>query len=176
MPLPRLQVLALAAGAILWPPADVAQAQSQARPPLAMAILDFDYRDTSGESQDATVAHQARLTAFMASIRRDLAASGRYRLVDLSCSGKTCSASSGAPSDLFGLARRSGADLLLFGGFHKESTLVQWAKVQVVDLAADKLVVDRLLTFRGDNDDSWRRAESFLIEELNSELPTSGRP
>jgi hypothetical protein len=40
--------------------------------------------------------------------------------------------------------------------------------VQVVDLAADKLVFDRLVSFRGDTDESWQRAGRFLVRELTS--------
>lgn len=57
---------------------------------------------------------------------------------------------------------------MLFGGIHKQSTLIQWAKVEVVDLDRDKLVYDRLLTFRGDDANAWRRAEEFLAKDLQS--------
>jgi hypothetical protein len=33
-----------------------------------------------------------------------------------------------------------------------------------------RLVVDRLLTFRGDTDEAWRRAESFIVDDLRSAL------
>jgi hypothetical protein len=48
------------------------------------------------------------------------------------------------------------------------STLIQWAKVQVVDLQTDKPVFDRLLTFRGDTDEAWQRAEAFIVEQVNA--------
>ncbi len=169
----RRIALAFAAGAALCLllPLEGVVAQSAAARPIGIAIFDFDYSDTSGEAQDATAAHQARLKAFMASIRGDLAASGKYRIVEISCGAELCTTSGTMPADLSDRIKRAGADLLLFGGFHKESTLVQWAKVQVVDVAANKLVVDRLLTFRGDTDDSWRRAEAFVIDELKGQLP-----
>jgi hypothetical protein len=65
-------------------------------------------------------------------------------------------------------ARQAGARLLLFGGIHKMSTLIQWAKVQAVDLQTEKLVFDRLLTFRGDTDDAWRRTEVFVAEQMTT--------
>ena len=46
------------------------------------------------------------------------------------------------------------------------STLVQWAKLQALDLRSDKIVFDKLITFRGDNDEAWRQAESFVAREL----------
>ena len=42
--------------------------------------------------------------------------------------------------------------------------------MQVVDIEADKLLVDRWLTFRGDNDEAWRRAEAFIVEDLKTAL------
>lgn len=139
--------------------------------PIPIAVIDFNYRDTSGEAHDSTAEHQARLKAFMDSIRTDVASSEKYRLVDVSCGTKPCSISDSPPSELLEEAKRAGARLLLYGGIHKMSTLVQWAKVQVVDIEADKLVLDRLLSFRGDSDEAWRRAEAFIVEKLRDELP-----
>lgn len=65
-------------------------------------------------------------------------------------------------------ARRFGARLLLFGGIHKMSTLIQWAKIQAVDLKTEKSVLDRLLTFRGDTDDAWKRAEVFVAGQMTA--------
>ena len=53
---------------------------------------------------------------------------------------------------------------------HKESTLVQWAKVDVVDVERDKVVYDRLLSFRGDDAYAWRRAEEFLVKDLVDQI------
>jgi hypothetical protein len=49
---------------------------------------------------------------------------------------------------------------------HKMSTLVQWAKTQLIDVEEDRLIDDRWLSFRGDDDESWRRAERFLVKKL----------
>ena len=133
-----------------------------------IAIVDFDYLDTSGEVQNQTSKHQALLQAFVGSVRQDLAQSEKYHVVALSCQPGPCSAARSTPAELLGEARRAGATLLLYGGIHKTSTMEQWAKVQVVDVQADKLVFDRLLTFRGDNDKAWQRAEAFLVEELKA--------
>ena len=65
-------------------------------------------------------------------------------------------------------ARAAGARFLLYGGIQKMSTLIQHSKVQVVDLQTNKLVFDRLISFRGDTDESWQRAERFLVRELRS--------
>jgi hypothetical protein len=63
-------------------------------------------------------------------------------------------------------ARQSGARLLLYGGIHKMSTLVQFGKAQIADLESDQVVYDRTITFRGDDDNAWKRASEFLAEDL----------
>ncbi|HET6374439.1 MAG TPA: DUF2380 domain-containing protein, partial [Methylocella sp.] len=79
-----------------------------------------------------------------------------------------CSFKQTPPDAILEAARRAGARLLVFGGIHKMSTLIQWAKLQAVDLQTDKPVLDRLLTFRGDTDEAWRRAGDFMVEQVKA--------
>lgn len=116
---------------------------------VGIAIDDFSYTDTSAEPTDQSAAHERRLQAFMVALRRDIGADRRYRLV---------------PS------AQDGAAFKVIGGIQKTSTLVQWAKVAVIDVGAKKLVMDKLYTFRGDNDESWQRAEIFVSREIMAVL------
>ncbi|MGL9617048.1 DUF2380 domain-containing protein [Bradyrhizobium sp. U531] len=116
---------------------------------LGVAMDDFSYTDTSAEPANQTAAHERRLSAFMAALRRDIGEGGRYRLV---------------PS------AQDGAAFKVIGGIQKTSTLVQWAKVAVIDVNAKSLVIDKLYTFRGDNDESWERAEIFVSREVKAAL------
>lgn len=118
---------------------------------IGVAMDDFSYTDTSAEPADQTAAHERRLAAFMAALRRDIGADPRYRLV---------------PS------ARDGAAFKVIGGIQKTSTLVQWAKVAVIEIGAKKLVMDKLYSFRGDNDESWERAEIFVSREIMAALAT----
>jgi hypothetical protein len=52
--------------------------------------------------------------------------------------------------------------------------LAEWAKVEAVDIAADRVVFDKLFTFRGDTDEAWDRAEAFLSQEIRAALTTRG--
>jgi len=157
--------LLIAAVAVLAPPGRPAQAGNEATP---LAIVDFNYNDTSGEPADQRALHQARLKTFMQAIRNDLASGGKFSLVALSCGSEPCSITQTPSAEILNNARQAGARLLLFGGIHKMSTLIQNAKVQTVDLQIDKLVFDRLLTFRGDTDEAWRRAETFIAEQMSA--------
>ena len=64
--------------------------------------------------------------------------------------------------------------LVLLGGVHKMSSLIQWAKIQIVDEEQGRVVFDRLVTFRGDTDEAWQKAESFIAREILQSAPTFG--
>ncbi len=62
--------------------------------------------------------------------------------------------------------RRPAPTYLLIGRFQKMSTLVQWAKFDIIDVKARKVVFDRYVSFRGDSDAAWRRAEAFIVRQI----------
>lgn len=128
-----------------------ASSPAGAQTAIGVAMDDFSYTDTSAEPANQTAAHERRLQAFMAALRRDIGEGGRYRVV---------------PST------QDGAAFKVIGGIQKTSTLVQWAKVAVIDVGAKRLVMDKLYTFRGDNDESWERAEIFVSREVRAALAT----
>jgi len=156
---------------LLWPSAADVQsnhldyAGMQSTPPATLAVLNLDYVDTSGEPTDQTAVHQRRAADFVSALQRDLVASGQYRIVPMSCGSESC-ATLMNPSELQKAARAAGAKLVLLGGVHKMSTLVQWAKIQIADEEQGQVVFDRLLTFRGDTDEAWQKAESFVARDV----------
>lgn len=133
---------------------------------VAIAVIDFDYLNTSGERRDQYKEHDARLSAFMDALRSDLGRRAKFRLVAPTCRPDPCSLSGSTVGDLLAASREAGADILLVGGIHKMSTLVQWAKVEAIDARTERVLFDKLFTFRGDTDDAWRRAEAFISEEI----------
>ncbi len=147
-----------------------ADAGAPAAPGLVIAIEDFAYVDTSAEPGNQAAAHRERLETLMAALRRDFAAGGQYRLVPLSC-GAPCTGNESA-ADLLRAASDAGAQILILGGIHKQSTLVQWAKVEAIDIAGDRVLLDRLFTFRGDSDEAWQRAEVFMSHQIRAALAT----
>jgi hypothetical protein len=151
-----------------------AQADIAAAQPPGLAILDLDYVDTSGEPTDQTAAHQRRATAFVADLRRDLAAGGQYRIVPIVCGAEPCTSQTN-PDELQKAARAAGAKLVLISGVHKMSSLVEWAKIQIADEEAGQIAFDRLVTFRGDTDEAWRRAESFVGRDILDSSPGLGK-
>ena len=84
-----------------------------------------------------------------------------------------CSAGSIGADDLVSAAVKSDARLLVYGGIHKMSTLIQWGSVQVVDLQRKELLLNRLFSIRGDTDEAFRRAAKFIGETLHDLTPKS---
>jgi hypothetical protein len=151
------------------------RAQADAPPqPVALAVLNLDDVDTSGEPTDQTATHQRRAADFVSALQRDLSARGQYRIVPISCGSAPCDPAMN-PFELQKAARAAGANLVLLGGVHKMSTLVQWAKIQIADEEQGQVVFDRLLTFRGDTDEAWQKAESFIARDVLQSAPTFGK-
>jgi hypothetical protein len=141
--------------------------QGWAQPaPLVFAVAEIHYVDTSGEAIDQSADHRRRLREFEAALRNDLTAGGKISNAALDCPLNACSVGDLNDSQLVAKAKEAGATHLLIGRFHKMSTLIQQAKFDVIDVKARKLVFDRFITFRGDNDAAWRHAETFLVRQI----------
>jgi len=154
--------------ACLWltPSCGKAQDGGKKAQGAAIAVIDFGYVDTSGEERDQRKEHETRLGNFMRALRDDLAKGGSFGLVTPACGAKPCSLAGSTVTDLLAAAREAGADILLIGGVHKMSTLVQNAKVAAIDARTGRVMFDKLFTFRGDTDEAWRRAEIFIANEI----------
>jgi hypothetical protein len=143
---------------------------SQPRP---VAVDDFSYLDTSNEPTDQAAPHQKRLQAFMAALRGDVSADPRFRLIPSSCA-PACAADGPAFADRMRAASQGGAKVLIVGNIHKISTLVQSARAAAIDTASNRVVFEKLFSFRGDSDEAWQRAEAFVSEEVRTSL--AGEP
>jgi hypothetical protein len=151
--------------------AQPAEADVSPTQPATLAVLNLDYVDTSGEPTDQTAAHQRRAADFVSALQRDLAANGQYRIVPMSCGSAQCDPAMN-PVELQKAARAAGAKFVLLGGVHKMSTLIQNAKIEIADEEQGRIVFDRLLTFRGDSDEAWQKAESFVARDVLQSAPT----
>ena len=156
--------IALATAAVLCV-SSARHSQAQGAMP-GLAVAELQYVDTSGEVIDQTADHVRRRREFEASLRSDLAKSGRMRDVGLDCPPNACSVEDIDVDRLVGKAQAAGASYLLIGAVHKLSTLVQQAKFDIIDVKSRKIVFDRYVTFRGDDDMAWRRAESFVASQI----------
>ena len=160
----RMLSLALTAAAVVCA-CSIRQGRAQATT-LVLAVAEIHYVDTSGEVIDQSADHRRRLREFEAALRSDLAASGKIRNAALDCPPNACSVGDIDADQLLDKAQAAGAGYLLISSFHKVSTLVQWAKFDIVDVKTRNVVFNRLVTFRGDNDKAWRHAESFIVRQI----------
>lgn len=134
----------------------------------SLVLLPVKLLDTSQETRDQRDAHATRLAALGTDLRDALAASGSFAAVMEITPGEIAAdCARETPECLVGLARSRGADRALFAVVHKSSSLIMQLFVQVVDLEAEKVVARQELNFRGDTDESWRRAGAFLVHELS---------
>jgi len=162
-----------AAGAVLCTVAALSfqSGASPAATPIAVAVADFDYFDTSGEVMDQSAEHRTRVASFAKLLRDDLAAQGDYRVVPIECRDPPCTATSMSQEVFIAAARKAGARLVIYGGIRKMSTLIQWGEIQLLDLEAEKLLLQRTVTFRGDTDAAYRHAANFVGEQLKDTMP-----
>jgi hypothetical protein len=134
-------------------------------------VADFDYEDTSGETEDRRAAHTARVKIFPSLLRERLAREDKYKVLRLDCANATCSADSLGAEDLVAAALKVDAQFLIYGRIHKMSTLIQWGSIQVVDVRQKQLLLKRLFSLRGDTDEGFRRAAEFVGEMLKGVTP-----
>lgn len=135
-----------------------------------IAIADFDYFDTSGEVRDQRAEHQARMARFTELLRESLGAQGGFDVRPLACAEPPCTPINMQPQRFIDASRRSGARFVLYGGIHKMSTLIQWGDVQLLDLDTDKVLFRQNVTFRGDNDEAYRRAAAFVGDSVRDAM------
>ena len=158
-----LGCFAFACAAVLNPRA------ATATEPVAVAVADFDYIDPSGGVLKQELVATERLRTLVQRVRKGLDESDRYRVVLLECEPAPCSAGRTDPTELLAKAKAVGARLLVFGGIQKMNAVIQYGNAEVVDLEADRLVFDRNIAFRNDNDEAWRQAAKYLVAELMKE-------
>jgi hypothetical protein len=147
----------------------IALSHAVAAEPVAVAVADFDYIDPSGGVMEQERLAAERLRMLVQQVREGLDRSDRYRVVQLDCEPTPCSAGRTDPAKLIAKAQAAGARLLVFGGIQKMNAVIQYGNAEVVDLEADRLVFDRNIAFRNDNDEAWHQAAKFLVAELMKE-------
>ncbi|SCW34687.1 DUF2380 domain-containing protein [Ancylobacter rudongensis] len=162
----RRRVPVLLAVLIALAPAGAARAAEPAR----VAVADIGFTDSSGEARDQRSQHEARRLALSSEVRTDIGREGALQSLALSCDG-ACRLDAEGVEALRQRAQAEDAGFLLVGSVHKMSTLVLSMRVAVLDAATGKLVFERLLSFRGDNDEGWRHAGAYVAREVAEQLP-----
>lgn len=149
---------------------------AQARAEPRLAVMPFDYVDTSGEAIDQTVDHERRMSLFRDTLQGALGAEGKVDAVELPCTQSGCTPANSRPLDLLDSARSVSADFIVLGAVQKMSTLISTGWVNVIDVGSGELALARKLSFRGDNDEAFRRAAGFAADDIVRNLPAVASP
>ena len=132
-----------------------------------VAVFDFELVDTSlqGEVDGPRTDEQNRLMRAGDQVRRGLAESGKFVLLDIAAvnavaHGSNLQACGGCDVQY---ARQLGADLAITGTVQKVSNLILNMNLYLRDVHTGNLVISMSADFRGNTDESWSRAASYLI-------------
>lgn len=144
-----------------------------------VAVFDFELLDTSlqGEFDGTRADEKSRLLQVGDQLRKGLAESGQFKLVDIApvaaaAHDKHLQACGGCDVQF---AQQLGADLSITGEVQKVSNLILNMNVYLRNAHTGRLVTSMSADFRGNTDESWARAMSFLLR--NKLLaPDYGRP
>jgi hypothetical protein len=152
----------LSAMALMLALSSAARAEAQ-----KAAVFDFELADTSleGERNGLQAAEQARLLSVSDQLRKGLADSGKFDLIDIGpvrveAHNSNLQACGGCDVQF---AQKLGADLAITGVVHKVSTLILNMTIFVRSARTGHLITAANADFRGNTDESWARTTSFLL-------------
>jgi hypothetical protein len=142
---------------------------SAAPAPLSVAVLDFELIDTSleGASRGVDQAETGRLMHISNLLRELLAASGKYKVVDLApAAAKIADAGliHGCNGCDLAIAGTLGAERVITGTVQKVSTLILTLSIFEREVATGRNVQVASAQIRGNTDQSWARGVEWLVQ------------
>jgi hypothetical protein len=130
-------------------------------------VFDFELLDTSlqGELNGPRRDERERLMRAGEQLRKELAESGKFELIDISPINAAAHNSNllacGGCDVRF--AQQLGADLYIIGVVQKVSELILIMSIQVRDAHTGHLVAAMNADLRGNSDETWSRATAYLV-------------
>jgi hypothetical protein len=149
------------------------------RPAFASKLVVLDV-ELSGDLGGPELApeHRARLSLASATLRKSLADTGRYQLVDSSPAQSNIDElksrylylhdCNGCDLDI---GRQLGADQVLVAWVNRVSALILSLTYEIHDVATGQITARKSFGFRGDNDTSWTRAIDYMVRDLDESGP-----
>ncbi len=150
-----------------WPVSDLPASAAPA--PLSVAVLEFELIDTSleGASRGVDQAETVRLARISNLMRQLLAASGKYKVVDLApAAAKIADAGliHGCNGCDLAIASTLGAERVITGTVQKISTLILTLSIFEREVATGRNVQVAIAQIRGNTDQSWTRGVEWLVQ------------
>ena len=150
-----------------------------ARPPVKIAVFDFELEDvsTSAAPAGASDADLARLRAVSERVRQTLGQSGRYVLVDTAAADAAAVKSRALRSCggcEAGIARGLGAEQALLGVVTRVEKTSYMVRVQISDANSGKILDQQSAAFLG-GDEGWASGAASLIRHrvLSADYPVT---
>ena len=140
-------------------------APARADPPK-VAVFDFELFDTSLQGEaSGQKAEQERLIRAGDQLRKALAESGKFVILDIApvnaaAHSRNLQACGGCDVQY---AQQLGADLAITGLVQKVSNLILNMNIHLRNVHTGRLVTSMSADLRGNTDESWSRAVSFLV-------------
>ena len=132
-----------------------------------VAVFDLELIDTSaeGDAGGSPAGEHDRLMRAGQQLRRELAATGKFQVLDLApvsaaAQGSNLQACGGCDVQL---ALKLGADLAMTGVVQKVSALILNINIFVRDTQTGRLIASMSVDLRGNTDESWLRAMNYLL-------------
>lgn len=137
--------------------------------PVKLAVFGFELIDSSlqGDIEGANEADQRRLSMIEEDLKRQLAASGRYIVIETGDADKATKAAGylhGCNGCEARIARELGADQALIGWVQKVSNLILNLNVGIRDAENKQKIFAASVDIRGNTDESWRHGIRYLVK------------
>jgi Protein of unknown function (DUF2380) len=135
--------------------------------PVKVVVFDLELVDTSlqGEVDGPRADEQRRLAETGDQLRKALMQSGRFLVIDIApvrAAARARHLQSCGGCELI-YAQQLGAELAITGVVQKVSNLILNMNIYVREASTGRLVSAMSADFRGNTDESWSRATSYLL-------------
>lgn len=162
--------------------APLSAAQDPATAPIKVVVFPFELVDTSqeGERDGARADQEARLDRLATDLKAQLAASGRYEIVELTppveAEYARLAPMRGCNGCDIDLAKAVGATQGMVGIVQKVSNLILDVAIYVRDVETGRVLQVAKTSIRGNTDESWQRGLRFLVDNRLLAAPPGGAP
>jgi len=156
-------------------PAALAHAEPVRKIAVIDAVIEGDLSDAGRQSS-----WPYRLDSLTRHLREGLAESGTYDVADMAGAAEIVAKNKNrgsihlCPPCLKEIADSVGADRILAAWVFRQSNLLMYLQMNIIDASTGQTVLARNYTFRGDNDLAWIRSAEYAVDNLK-QIPEESR-
>ncbi|HYW75962.1 MAG TPA: DUF3280 domain-containing protein [Gammaproteobacteria bacterium] len=170
--------MSVASGVLLLAALTLSASQAHAGPAPSLLVPRFDLVQTAPPDQryDQKADH-ARIRLITRRVRAAFGASKHYRVLDRGPKDRRPPyAYTGCHACIYDWARARGADYVLVGWVQKESRLILFISMALLNVHSHKVVQTGSVSLRGDTDSVWIHGARYLLEHTFHVIPTPHAP